>query len=568
MLRRYLKPHLATMAIATGLSLALGLVSAMVYGLVGPALKVLMTPEPSTRIPLIDLFGENISRMLETATGRHDFAAAELWAVLPLLLLSLAAVRAICGAASWFLWERTGEQVSRDIRAHMMGLYLFSDPIRRADDMAKADEKFASVLTNDVRLTREFIVHYYGGFPRELLQVIFYAVTLVLLSPRLFAIFAVGIVPAGLLLSRLGKKLKKRAASALDDFSLLSEWLQERLLGMETIKHDRTERLEIAKMTALSRGLFTGLMRAARVKARTSPILEAIAIVAMVVILYVALADISAGRSTGSIQLSFFSTLAILSQAASKLGRYFNSNKEGAAAIDRIDALEKQLSAERRESLSAHRERRGRAQLICEELTVQYPSRPFPALSSFSFVFEAGKVYGVMGRSGAGKSSLFKAILGLVNYKGVIVEGDEIRIGFMPQETLLIPDRLVRNISYPERVADRERVRQVLERVGLKPWLESLPDGIDTIIGTEGVGMSGGQAQRISLARLLYHRYPCILIDEGTSALDPETEQIIYRVLREQAQDGATVILITHRPSTLAITDKVLTLENGCLVPS
>ena len=112
--------------------------------------------------------------------------------------------------------------------------------------------------------------------------------------------------------------------------------MQQRLLGVETIKHYRTEAIEVRKMHELTDNLYQRFLKAARVKARTSPLIEALSVASMVVVLVIALRDISTGTLTGSVLLSFFATLGLLSQAAGRLGRYLNSNREGAAAADRL----------------------------------------------------------------------------------------------------------------------------------------------------------------------------------------------------------------------------------------
>src|SRR5262249_52369004 len=142
---------------------------------------------------------------------------------------------------------------------------------------------------------------------------------------------------------------------------------------------------------------------------------EAFGVVSLAVVLVIAFRDVAAGRTTGSVQLSFFATLAALSQAAAKLGRYLNSNREGAAAVDRLSGMLDFLAGEAKPT-PAHVERRPavKAELVCDGISVRYPGADGDALSDFKFKFEGGRIYCLVGPSGAGKTTVFGVALGLV----------------------------------------------------------------------------------------------------------------------------------------------------------
>ena len=142
----------------------------------------------------------------------------------------------------------------------------------------------------------------------------------------------------------------------------------------------------------------------------------------------------------------------------------------------------------------------------------------------------------------------------------------------MPQRVQLAPDSIAANVVWPDNLSgmaeEQEKIVRSLLRVGLGDVISSLPAGILTVVGTGGQGVSGGQAQRIQLARLAYHDSPFVLIDEGTSALDPETERTVFRLVEELAGRGAGVIMIAHRLAATAIADEVLVMDRGRLAMS
>jgi subfamily B ATP-binding cassette protein MsbA len=570
--RTYLRPHAAELAAGLFLTLLLGLVTAPIPVLLGPALQVIADPT-AMALRMDELFGSFAGPWAVRLSGRETIGAPELLGMLPLAIAVAALLKAVVSAAQWFLFERLGERIALAMRRDLVAGYLALDPSRRRSEVASRREaELSSAVTNDVRMVREFFVHYYGGLPRELAQTIVLTVWLYILSPKLFLIFLLGLAPLGAALSRVSKKLRRRAQQALQDYSQLSEWLQQRLLGVETIKHYGTEAIESEKMRRLNDELRHRFMRAARVKARTSPLIEALATVAGAVVLIIALRDVNSGVASGATQLSFFSTLGILSQSASKLGRYLNSNREGAAALGRLAALLEDLRGAAVEIVEVKSSEAAVSRVVCEGLCVRYEGAADDALEGFSYAFEAGRVYCLVGPSGAGKSTLFNLLLGLVRPSGghVCFEAQgaashAARVAYMPQKVQLVPGTLGENVAYPDAVYDAARVSEALARVGLVGLAASLPGGLDEAVGEGGRGLSGGQAQRILLARLWYREAPFVLVDEGTSALDPEVEQLVFELLRALARRGAVVVMIAHRMAATAIADVLLLLDGGRL---
>ena len=553
LLLKYLRPHWLSIVIALIFTLLLAIVSAVVFSLLGPALKILMMPGVDQIITMKDLLGERFAYLLQWIAHIDQISIKSLWHTLPGLLLSLAALRAVLGTVQWFIWERASELVSKSLRNEIIEKYLYFDPLAKMGrDDSDGVSKLSSAITNDIRMAREYVVHFYGGLPRELSQIFLFMVTMVLLSPKLFVIFFAGVVPSMFFIDRMGKKLRNRAAKALSDNSALIEWLQQRMLGIETIKHYGTERLELRCMEDLNQNLYERFLKAARVKVRISPALELIAVTAMVGVLYFALVSSTSGSdASGSMQLSFFSTLAVLAQAAARVGRYYNANREGGAAIIRLQQLSRDLDEGRKEALRQVIPKQEDSDEILRmyNVTVTYPDAPAPALRNFSYCFRKGKIYVIFGPSGAGKSTLFNVLLGLV-----------------PQFVHLMPDTIAMNVAYPHCEADTLKVKNALTRVGLLEAVEELPQGMDTLVGYRGHGLSGGQMQRILLARIYYHRAPLVLIGEGTSALDPELEQLVYATLREISAEGCIVLMIAHRLAAATIAHAVLYLKEGCLI--
>lgn len=593
LVRSYLARHRNAVILGHFLALPLGLLAALLGLIVGPASQVIMS-ERTRVFAWSELTSPNIAVWIERLTQSPTISWESLLTYLPAALVIVAGFKAICSLAQWAIWELTGEKVSRDLRADLVAGFLNLSPVARRSKLGQSLEAdLAAGVGNDIRLLREYIVHFHGGLPREGLQLLFLLGVLLSLSPKLMAIFLLAIAPAGFLISKYGKKLRRRASKALSDYSALSEWLQQRLLGIETIKHYGTEQLEINKMQELNQTLLARFLRANWTKAQTSPMIEALGVLAMVLVLHTAFEEIKTGSATGSVLLSFFAALGWFSQSATRLGKYFNSNREASAAVARL-ASQIQFSA---------RHRVQKVELVPEvapELHVDglvaldrvgfhYPrevaepndvANDFSraAIANLSYTFATGQIYCICGKSGAGKSTLFSILTGLIRPSSgtlrAISKSDKNRfLMYLPQQVVLVPDSIAANVVWPNKLTgtavEQEKILRALVKVGLGPLLESLPDGVMTNIGVGGQGVSGGQAQRIQLARLAFQDdVSFVLIDEGTSALDPETEQLVFKLIAEVSARGAGVIMIAHRLAAVDIADEVLILEHGQLVAS
>lgn len=219
-------------------------------------------------------------------------------------------------------------------------------------------------------------------------------------------------------------------------------------------------------------------------------------------------------------------------------------------------------------------------ELRVEDVSFAYPSTEAPALHDVSLEIRAGESIGFVGGSGSGKSTLIDVILGLLApQRGVIrVDGVDVRenlrswqdhIGYVRQHIYLTDDSLRRNIAFGLRDADidNQAVQRALRAAQLEDFVASLPQGLDTLVGERGVRLSGGQLQRIGIARALYHDPSVLVLDEATSALDTATEREVMSAVRA-LHGEKTVIIVAHRLTTVADCDRLYRLENGRIVQS
>jgi len=197
--------------------------------------------------------------------------------------------------------------------------------------------------------------------------------------------------------------------------------------------------------------------------------------------------------------------------------------------------------------------------------------------SGFSLDVDPGQRIGLVGPSGGGKSTLFALIQRYYRARSgrILIDGQDIAlatetslcsaIAVVPQDTALLNRTLLENIRYGRPEASDEEVWAATTEARCRPFIESLPEGLDTMVGDRGVKLSGGQRQRIAIARAFLKDAPLLLLDEATSALDSESEEAIREAL-QRLMSGRTVIAIAHRLSTLRDCDRILVLQGGRLV--
>ncbi|RMZ59371.1 peptidase domain-containing ABC transporter [Chryseobacterium nematophagum] len=270
--------------------------------------------------------------------------------------------------------------------------------------------------------------------------------------------------------------------------------------------------------------------------------------------------------------LSFYS---IIGYFTSPIGQLIGVNKTVQNALIAADRLFEIMDLEREEEsdkVELIREHIG--DIHFKDVSFSYGSRT-DVFINFNCIIEEGKTTAIVGESGSGKTTLASLLQNLYSLKGgKIFIGDydinyisnySLRslVSVVPQQIDLFSGNVIENIALGEDYPDMQRILDITKKLGILSFVEKLPNGFQTYLGENGALLSGGQKQRIAIARALYKNPEILILDEATSSLDTESEQIIQNTLHEFRMEGKTMIVIAHRLSTIAQSDMILVMKEG-----
>jgi subfamily B ATP-binding cassette protein MsbA len=347
--------------------------------------------------------------------------------------------------------------------------------------------------------------------------------------------------------------------------------LHEFFGGIKVIKAFARTRHELERFDARSRAEFRQTMKTRCMVESTAPIVECLAAVGIAVGLY----HVYSVGMSGITFVSLCAGIFLLYQPLKTMARTNLFLAQGYQVAESVVAMMR-LQPSVTDAPGAIELTACDGAIECADVTFSY--RPgIPALADFSFRFESGKFYALVGESGAGKSTLFSLILRFydVDQGSIRLGGKDLRsvtqdslrgqIGIVTQDTFLFHESIYQNILYGRLDATRDEVLRAAELAHAHAFIMAQQNGYDTIVGDKGCKLSGGQQQRVAIARALLKNAPVLLLDEATSSLDSVSERHIQAAIGNLAS-GRTVIAIAHRLSTILQADQILVLDRGRLL--
>ena len=370
----------------------------------------------------------------------------------------------------------------------------------------------------------------------------------------------------------LNKKVERRM---MEESAELESHLVESLNAVKTIKQFGAEIYANNKTDIHFSTLLKTIYKSVLNDLFSDNTSEFISRIFTIVLLWVGAGYVIDREITPGELLSFYALIGYFTSPVSQLIDMNKSIQNALIASDRLFEIMDLEQEEVTDKIELTAEQIGNINF--ENVAFSYGSRR-EVFKDFSCVIEKGKTTAIVGESGSGKTTLATLIQNLypVNSGKISIGDYEVQylshyslrtlIGVVPQQIDLFSGNVIENIAFGEDFPDMQRVIDLTKQLGILSFIEQLPNGFQTHLGENGSQLSGGQRQRIAIARALYKNPEILILDEATSSLDTDSEQVIQATLNELKRTGKTLIVIAHRLSTIAHSDTILVLKNGQLI--
>lgn len=492
---------------------------------------------------------------------------------IPALLVLLYIVRGIASFAGTYYMSVVSNRVVHDLRTSVFN-HIMHLPTRFYDDN-NSGHIISRVIFNTGQVTNaatdalKTIVR--EGFTViGLLGYVFY------LNWKMSLVF-VAVAPfIGLLVTRVGNKLRKQSTKLQDSAADLTQVCNEAIVGHRVVRSFSGERYEMERFAESSNDNLRRALKMVRTAASNTPLMQLIIISAMGFIIFLILQPAFLDEMSISNYVEYLTAIGLLPKPMRQLSEVNGVIQKGIAAAESVFEI-LDLPKEINTGTLPATALRGKIEI--RNLTFYYPDSTKPALDNINLTIPAGKTVALVGRSGSGKSTLASLISRFYRHERGSILIDDVDVNeydlyslrdktsLVTQSVTLFNNTVANNIAYGKilTAASYKTVTEAARQAYAMEFIEALPEGLETLVGENGVKLSGGQKQRIAIARALFKDAPILVLDEATSALDNESERFIQLAL-EHAMKGRTTIIIAHRLSTIESADMIVVMDQGRIV--
>jgi subfamily B ATP-binding cassette protein MsbA len=494
------------------------------------------------------------------------------WVVVAFALVLSTLAKGICDYLGTYLVNYAGFGTITDLRNH-----LYEATLRRSASFFHKHPTgtILSTLINDVDRVQNAVSSVIGEFLQQFFTFIVGIVFVIRLGGNLswaLLLFVPVVITSA---RRIGSEVRTRTRTGQDKLAEIQNILHETVTGNRVVKAFNTEMLEVLRFKSAARRLFRANLRNVRIQSISSPLMDSIGAVAIAMFLFIGRNEILHGHMTMGLFGAFIILLFKLYDPVRKFAYFYNAFQQAMGAGSSIFAF---FDAEDdvKERPHAVTLKRFHAGIKFQNVGFFYSTEEgeHQILHNIDLDVHAGEVLALVGPSGAGKSTLVNLIPRFfdVSTGSILIDGQDLRlltlaslrrqIAQVTQETILFNDTVRNNIAYGQPDVKVSLVEEAARNALAHEFILRMPQGYDTVIGEKGFRLSGGEKQRIAIARAILKNAPILILDEATSALDAESESLVQIALANLMQ-GRTVMVIAHRLSTIRRANRIAVLEDG-----
>ena len=454
------------------------------------------------------------------------------------------------------------------IQFHKLSLSFF--------DKQKSGE-LTSIVVNDVGNMRQALT---TGFQRifvEPINILAFTSLLFIINWKLAAI-AITIIPlAGFVIVNISRSIRRKSRRTAAKIAGITNIITETLTSMRVVKAFAMEDYEIDRYTNETKNYYHLIFRRALLRSLAPPITETLGVIIGIALLWIGGKEVlNAQGLTSEDFIRFILIMFSALQPVRSLSNVFSEIQVGAASAERVFGILDTKPAII-DSDSAIEDIAFNKNLEFDHVFFQYNDEEEQVLEDISFSLTKGSIVALVGVSGAGKSTIadliprfYDVLEGAFSIDGLDIRDIKIKslrdlLGIVGQEVILFNDSIKNNIQYGLKNVNRDQIAAAAKMANAIEFIEDMPLGFETVIGEKGVKLSGGQKQRIAIARAILKNPPILILDEATSSLDTESEQLVQQAI-EQLMKDRTVLVIAHRLSTVRNANKIIVMEKGRIV--
>lgn len=467
-----------------------------------------------------------------------------------------------------FIGERVVADLREQLYNHLLSLSLRFYADRRTGELV-------SRVTNDVTTLQAAVTDNLVTLLQQSLTLMGGVILLFWLDWRLTSVILGGIPIVTLTMVFLGRKIRRAAAEVQDRLAEAAAVVDETIGNVRIVKSFAREVYEIARFRAKVEETFIAAIRRVKISATLGPFIGFMAFISITITLWFGGYEVIQGYlSPGGLVAFLIYTLLVAGPIAAFSGLYSQFQAALGATEHIFELLD--LQSELADAPKAYLLPTIIGRVAFENVSFEYDSS-VPVLHNVSLEVKPGQVVALVGPSGAGKTTLVNLIPRFYDVTAgcITIDGHDIRqvtllslreqIGMVPQETAMFSDTIRENIRYGKLEASQAEIEAAARAANAHDFIINMPQGYETRVGERGIKLSGGQRQRIAIARAILKNPRILILDEATSSLDSESEQLVQEAL-ERLMKSRTTFVIAHRLSTIINADWILVLEGGRIV--
>jgi len=471
------------------------------------------------------------------------------------------------------LFANVSEKGMADIRKALYDK-LITQPISFFDQNRVGE--LTSRSTADVQQLQDVLSITLAELIRQIIILLVGFVYLAWMAPQLLLVM-ISTFPVVIIIAMVfGRYIRKLSRGRQDKLAETSTILEETLQAISVVKAFTNEWFERNRYGKSVDDVVTISLRFARVRGLLIVFIITALFGAIFFVLWWGATMVQEGTMKSGELVTFITLTAIIGAAVASLGDFYTQVLRAVGASERImELLDSESEITLDETLPALKIK---GNIAFNHVEFNYPSRPdLTILNDVNLTIKSGQKIALVGASGGGKSTIVKLLLRFYDLKGgnITIDGKPItdynllqlrqNIGIVPQDVILFGGSIRENIAYGKQTATESEIIKAAEQANAWEFINSFPEGLDTIVGERGVQLSGGQRQRVAIARAILKNPSILLLDEATSALDAESERVVQDALNK-LMEGRTSIIIAHRLATVRDVDCIYVLENGKII--